>query len=320
MNASKILISDPIADVCISTLKDRGFEVDHRPGLSLAELCEEIQTCRGLIVRSGTKVTAEVIEHADNLKVIGRAGVGVDNIDVTAATKKGIAVLNAAKGNTISTAEHTFALMMALARRVPEAQTSLLNGKWERSKFKGVELYGKTLGIIGLGKIGKEVAKRAMAFSMQVLAFDPLIDSEVFESVGVEACGLDDLFRRSDFVSIHVPFAPQTRHFIGDAQFEICKSDLRIINAARGGVVDEAALYRALESGKIAGVALDVFEKEPPGKNPLFELEKVVVTPHLGAATLEGQNRVAEEIAKVVASFLLNEGVESIVNPEAIQR
>jgi D-3-phosphoglycerate dehydrogenase len=317
---TNILISDPVAEIGISILKQRGFEVDQQAGLSNEELCEKIQAYQGLIVRSGTKVTAEVIEHAKNLKVIGRAGVGVDNIDVAAATKKGIAVLNAANANTISTAEHTFALMIALARRIPEAQASILNGKWQRSKFKGVELYGKTLGIIGLGKIGKEVAKRAMAFGMQVLAFDPLIDLEVFHQVGVEARNLNELFYHCDFITIHVPLTGQTKHLVGEAQFEICKSNLRLVNTARGGVVDEAALYRALKSGKMAGAAVDVFEKEPPGANPLFDLENGVVTPHLGAATLEAQNRVAEEIAQLVANFFLSESVECIVNPEVIQR
>ncbi|MFQ5823982.1 MAG: hydroxyacid dehydrogenase [bacterium] len=319
MTTQKILISDPVADVCLSILKDRGFEVDFLPGLPTNELCNKIGAYEGLIVRSATKVTAEVINHAENLKIIGRAGTGVDNIDVAAATQKGIAVVNAAKANTISAAEHTFALMMALARRIPEAQISILKGQWQKSKFIGIELYGKTLGIIGLGKIGRQVAKRAIAFGMHVLACDPLIESEVFHLVGVKECNLNEIFRQSDFITIHVPFADQTRYLVGEAQFEICKRNLRLINTARGGVVDEAALYRALKNGKIAGVALDVFEKEPPGENPLFDLENVVITPHLGAGTLEAQNRVAEEIAQLVANFLLKKSVENIVNPEVTQ-
>jgi D-3-phosphoglycerate dehydrogenase len=302
----KILISDPVAEVCSAFLKEKGFEVDFLPGLKPEKLLEIIESYHGLIVRSGTKVTAEVIQRADNLKVIGRAGTGVDNIDVAAATQKGIVVLNTAKGNTISAAEHTLALMLALARKIPQAQISMLHGKWEKSKFKGVELHGKTLGIIGLGKIGREVAKRAKAFEMRMIAYDPLINSEVFTSLGVEAIDLQELFRQSDFVTIHVPYIEETKHLVGEEQFEICKRDLRLINTARGGIVDEEALYRALTSGKIAGAALDVYEKEPPENNPLIGLNNVISTPHLGAGTFEAQQRVAEEIAESVANCLQN--------------
>lgn len=315
----KILISDPVAEICLSILQQNGLEVHLQTDLSPQQLREQISGFHGMIVRSGTRVTADIITKAENLKVIGRAGAGVDNIDVSAATRRGIAVLNAAKGNTISTAEHTFALMMALARRIPEAQISLLHGKWERSRFKGVELYGKILGIVGIGKIGREVAKRAQAFGMHVIAHDPLVDASVFKALGVEECDLDALFRRSDFVTIHVPFGKETTGLIGEKQFENCKSSLRIINASRGGVVDEAALHKALTTGKLAGAALDVFEKEPPGEHPLFRLENVVATPHLGASTKEAQVRVAEEIAHVVADFLIHKKFENIVNPEVVK-
>lgn len=316
MSIFKILIADPVADVCLNILKEKGFEIDLLPGLKPVELCEIIGAYHGLIVRSSTKVTAEVIERAIKLKVIGRAGTGLDNVDVVAATQKGIAVFNAAKGNTISAAEHTFALMLALARRIPQAQNSILNGKWERSKFKGIELFEKTLGIIGLGNIGKEVAKRALVFGMKVKAFDPLILPEIFQTVGVKKCDLEEIFRSSDFITIHVPYNEQTKHLVSDSQFEICKNSLRLINTSRGGVVDEAALYRALTSGKIAGAALDVFEEEPPGDNLLFRLENVVFTPHIGSGTLEAQIRVAQEIAELIADFLLMKRVDYIVNPE----
>lgn len=312
------MISDPVADVCTEILNEHHLKVDLLPGLPPHELCERIASYHGLIVRSGTKVTAEVISHARNLKIIGRAGVGVDNIDVAAATGRGIAVLNAVSGNTISTAEHAFALMLSLARRIPEAQISLLKGEWQRSKFKGVELFGKTLGVVGMGRIGREVARRAQAFGMQVVAFDPLIEARVFEELGVQSCDLQELFRRSDFVTIHVPYGEKTRHLVGEAQFSVCKSNLRLVNASRGGVVDENALYQALSANRIAGAALDVFEKEPPRENPLFRLENVVITPHLGAATSDAQRKVAEEIARAVVGFLNHEKVENIVNPEAL--
>ncbi len=316
MSQTKILISDKVADICQTYLREKGFEVDMKPGLPQEELCKTVEGFDGIIVRSATKVTAEMIRSGKNLKVIGRAGAGVDNIDVSVATESGIAVLNAADGNTISVVEFTFGLMLALSRQIPSAHISMLARKWDRTLFKGVELYGKVLGIAGLGKIGLEVAKRAQAFGMKTMAYDPLIGSEVFESAGVEQSDLKEIFLLSDYVSIHVPLNKHTRNLVGPEHFENCQQGLRLINAARGGVVDEAALYQALKSGRIAGAAIDVFEKEPPGENPLIGLENVIITPHLGASTFEAQERVAVQIAEQVADFLLKGTADSLVNPD----
>lgn len=314
----KILISDKVDEACVSKLTSAGLAVTYQPGMHQEELIVAIADYHGLIVRSSTKVTVQVLEQAKNLKAIGRAGSGVDNIDVYAASEKRIAVFNSMGGNTLSVAEHVFALMLALARKVPQSHLSLQQGKWQRNRFQGHELYAKTLGIIGLGKIGIEVARRAKAFGMTILAYDPLIENEVFHTIGAESVDLETLLVRSEFVSLHVPLNSQTKNLISDAEFEICNRQLRLINAARGGIVNEQALYRALTGGKIAGAALDVFENEPPGENPLLDLDNVVVTPHLGASTAEGQRRVAEEIAERVANFLLYKRVENIVNPEAV--
>ncbi len=320
MSNYKILISDKVADICQTYLQEKGFEVDAKPGLSPEALCETITEYHGIIVRSATKVTAEIIRSGKNLKVIGRAGAGIDNIDVTAATERGIAVVNAADGNTISVAEFTFALMLALSRHVPSAHISMLENRWERNLFKGIELYGKVLGIIGLGKIGQEVARRAQAFGMKTVAFDPLVESEVFESAHVEQHDLKEIFHLSDYVTVHVPLNKHTRNLIGAEYFENCKDGLRLINAARGGIVDEAALYRALKAGKLAGAAIDVFENEPPGGNPLIGSENVITTPHLGASTFEAQERVAEQIAEQVGNFLLTGTADSFVNPDFQRR
>lgn len=319
MSTLKILISDPVAERCLSNLRQNNFEVHYEPGLSPEELLEIVGNYHGLIVRSATNVTADVIHRAKNLKVIGRAGTGVDNIDVEAATENCIAVLNSKGGNTISAAEHTFALMIALARNIAVAQASMSAGKWERGAFTGVELFGKKLGIVGLGQIGKEVAKRAKAFGMNICAFDPLLSSDEFTSLGIEQLDLEGLFMHCDFITLHLPLNENTRHLIGEKQFEISKRNLRIINVARGGIVDEGALYDALKTDKIAGAALDVFEKEPPGDNPLIGLKNVITTPHLGASTVDAQERIAEAIAEGVADFLQNKNVDSIVNPEVLQ-
>lgn len=312
----KILISDHVDGCCVEMLHERGFAVDYSPGLSVEQLFEKIADADGLIVRSATKVTAEVMARAPKLKVVGRAGAGVDNIDVAAANKRGIAVFNAAAANTLSAAEHALALMLALAREIPRANSALAQGKWNRNAFQGVELFSKILGIIGLGKIGREVASRARAFGMEIIAYDPLIAPAAFANAGVKACALDEVIRRSDFITIHAPFSGATKYLIGESQFRMCKPSLRIVNNARGGIIDEPALYQALRDGRVAGAALDVFEKEPPGDNPLLKLDNVVATPHLGASTVEAQRRVAEEIARSVADFLLNKKVENIVNPE----
>jgi len=313
-----ILISDNISPVCTDIFTSAGLQVDYSPGLAPDGLLNKIPAYHGLIVRSATKVTREVIEAGRELKAIGRAGTGVDNIDLQAATERGIAVFNSRGGNTISAAEHAFALMMSLARNIPAAHGSMKNGKWERKKFAGVELYQKILGVVGFGQIGREVARRARAFDMQIIAFDPLIPEEVFASSHAENCSLEEVFRQSDFITIHVPLLPETRHLIGTRLFEICKPSLRLINASRGGVVDEAALFKALKSGVLAGAALDVFESEPPGNLKLLNLDNFVATPHLGASTREGQDRVASEIAQTVAAYLKDGQVSNLVNEEIL--
>lgn len=305
MSNKRILILDNVNEICAAILTRQGFDVEVWPEVRTAELLQKIHPFHGLIVRSATQVTAELLQKAANLQVVGRAGVGLDNIDVEAARQKNVAVFNAAAANTLSAAEHTLALMLSLARQIPQAQISMLNGKWDRKAYKGVELFQKTLGIIGLGRIGQEVARRARAFEMRILAHDPWIESEVFKACGARSCTLEELLHQSDFVTVHVPLLPSTRYLLGQEQFDICKNSLRLINVARGGIVDEQALYQALRAGKIAGAAMDVFETEPPVDNPLIGMDKVVVTPHLGASTHEGQSRVAEEIAKRVANFLL---------------
>ena len=318
MTQHKILISDAVSDLCTTTLQSSGMDVTYRPGLLPEDLLNNIEGYRGLIVRSGSKVTADVIAKAHHLKVIGRAGVGVDNIDVAAATKRGIAIVNAPGANTIAVAEHAMALMLALARDIPRAHASISQGKWQKSEFKGMELYGKTLGLIGLGKIGNAVAERAAAFKMTVLAFDPLIPSSSFISTGVVESELPGLLRQSDFISIHSPLTTQTRNMINETTLNMCQPNLYLINTSRGGIVDEQALFEALEDGRIAGAALDVFENEPPGEHPLFRSNRVIATPHLGASTEESQHRVAEEIAKTVADFLLHGKANNLINPEAL--
>ncbi len=316
MERQKILISDAVAETCADRLRGQGFEVDYAPGLDARDLPGRIADCQGLIVRSATKVTAELLTVARNLKVVGRAGTGVDNIDVPRATELGVAVVNSRGANTISAAEHTFALMISLARRIPAAHMSLVSGEWRRSAFVGVELFDKRLGIIGLGQIGREVAKRAQAFGMTVVAFDPLVAAADFETLGVGQETIDTILANCDFVTLHLPINEQTRHLISDAQFAACKPGISIINVARGGVVDEPALHRAIESGRVAGAALDVFEAEPPKDNPLIGHPAVVTTPHLGASTVDAQARVATEIADNVADYLSGAAVNCLVNPE----
>lgn len=311
-----ILISDTLPDICRELLEEKQIAVTYRPDLSAEELLDTISDFEGLIVRSGTQVTADVIRRGKKLKVVGRAGSGVDNIDVGEATENGVAVLNCVGANTLSAAEHTLALLISLARQIPAAHQSLRQGRWDRAKFKGVELNGKTYGIIGLGKIGVEIARRAQAFDMTTISHDPLIPPEVFKDARVESVSLEDLLNRSDFISIHVPLLPETKHLIGVKELQMCKKSLRLINTSRGGIVDETALYQALSEGRIAGAALDVFEVEPPVDNALLSLENVIATPHLGASTYEAQERVAKGIAERVSRFLLDGTAKDLVNPE----
>jgi D-3-phosphoglycerate dehydrogenase len=286
---ARILVSDPIAEAGIEVLRQAG-EVDVRTGLPREELIRCIGDYDALVVRSETKVTADVIAAATRLRIIGRAGVGVDNIDVAAATQRGIIVVNSPEGNTIAAAELTVAMLLALARNIPQADRSLRAGEWKRSKFVGTEVYRKTLGIIGLGKIGREVARRAKGLGMNVIAYDPFTPSEVAERIGVTLTNLDTLLAQSDFVSIHAPLNEQTRNLINAERIARMKDGAFLINCARGGIVDEQALADAIRTGKLAGAAVDVFSKEPPPPdNPLLSLEQCVLTPHLGASTTEAQ-------------------------------
>ncbi len=297
----KILVSDPLAEKGLEILRrEKNCQLDLKPKLPPEDLKRIIKDYDGLIIRSGTKVTKEIIEAAENLKVIGRAGVGLDNVDLEAATKKGIIVMNTPGGNTISTAEHTISLILALARNIPQAYLSLQEKKWDRKKYTGVQLYGKTLGIVGMGRIGTEVAKRMLSFGMAVIVSDPFISLEKAEKLGVHLVESKDLFKKADFITVHVPLTEGTKHLIGKEAFSLMKKEVRIINCARGGIIDEAALLEAIKKGKVAGAALDVYEKEPPTDNPLLNLPQVVVSPHLGASTEEAQVGVAVEIAQQI--------------------
>jgi D-3-phosphoglycerate dehydrogenase len=319
--AIKILVSDKLAKEGLSVLKRVDeFTVDIKTGLEPEELRKIIKDYHAIIVRSGTKVTREVIQAAGNLRVIGRAGVGLDNVDLSTATEKGIVVMNAPVGNTISTCEHTMSMLLALGRNITQANTSLKRGEWKRSQFMGIELYKKTLGIIGLGRIGAEVAKRALSFGMKVIAFDPYLSSEVGKSLGVEMVELADLLKVSDFITVHTPLTENTRHMISDKEFALMKDGARVINCARGGIIDEQALIKAIKQGKVSGASLDVLEKEPPSADyELLKLDNIIITPHLGASTEEAQVNVAIEIAECVRDYLLGRGIWNAVNYPQIE-
>jgi D-3-phosphoglycerate dehydrogenase len=299
----KILVADPLAKDGLELLRLAG-EVTAVSGLSEAELIKLIPDYEALIVRSETRVTAAVLEAGRKLKVVGRAGIGVDNIDVEAATGKGILVVNAPHGNTVAAAEHTLALLLAAARRVPQADASVKRGEWTRSKFLGTEVRGKTLGVIGLGHVGSEVAKRAAGLEMKVFAFDPVVPTERAKVFNVTLVSLDELLEKSDFVTVHVPLVEANRNLIGAVELEKMKPSAILINAARGGIVDEAALYQALSSGVITAAAVDVFQTEPPGENPLLALPNFIGTPHIAASTIEAQASVAVDVAEEVAAVL----------------
>ncbi|RKY38570.1 MAG: phosphoglycerate dehydrogenase [Candidatus Omnitrophota bacterium] len=310
----KILISDKLAEEGIKILKDADFIVDCKYKLDKEELKKVIKDYDAIIVRSQTKLTKDILEEADSLKFIGRAGVGIDNVDLETATKKGIIVMNAPGGNTVSTSEHTFALILSLARKIPYAHNSLKEKEWNRSRFRGVELQSKVLGIIGLGRIGKEVAKRGIAFGMEVLAYDPFISYEIADSLGVRLIDLKELLQKADFITIHTPLTEETKNLISFDEFALMKPTAYLINCARGGIVDEEALYHALSTGKIAGAAVDVFAKEPPLDSKLLQLENIVVTPHLGASTEEAQINVAIEIANCIKDAFLGKAIKNAVN------
>ncbi len=321
MTTFKILISDTISEEGLKILKaEKKLKVAVKTKMSTQELKEEIKEYDALIVRSGTKVTAEIIKAGKRLKLIGRAGVGLDNVDVEAATRQGIIVMNAPGGNTISTAEHTISLLLALSRNIAQAEASLRNNLWERKKYIGVEVFGKTLGIIGLGKIGTAVSKRAKGLGMKVIAYDPFLFSERMLELGIESKGLKEVLRQADYITLHTPLTAETRHMLGEKEFEIMKKGVRVINCARGGIIDEKALLTAIKQGKVKGAALDVFEKEPPRDNPLLKLDCVLATPHLGASTEEAQVGVAKEMASQVADALLHRNVRNAVNFPSIDK
>lgn len=317
--AFRILICDDIAGEGLEIFRrEKNLNPVVKTKLSVDALKKEIADADACVVRSGTRLTREIIEVSQKLKVIGRAGVGLDNVDVEAASKKGIVVMNTPGGNTISAAEHTFSLLMALARNIPQADVSTKKGEWERKKFTGVQLLEKTLGVVGLGRIGTEVAKRAQSFGMKVIAYDPFLSAEKALQIGVELMPMDALLSRADFLTLHMPLSADSKYMIGGEELKKMKKGVRIINCARGGLIDETALAQAIESGHIAGAALDVFENEPPKNSRLLSLAHVIATPHLGASTEEAQIAVSVDVAQSIVDFLLGRGIKNAVNVPAM--
>ncbi|MEM1410039.1 MAG: phosphoglycerate dehydrogenase [Pseudomonadota bacterium] len=316
----KVVISDKLGEDAVRILEARKIDVQFDPGLGKdpAALKAALDDADGIAIRSATKMTAEMIAAAPKLKVIGRAGIGVDNIDIDAATAAGVAVMNTPFGNAVTTAEHAIAMMFAVSRRIPQADVSTKLGKWEKSKFMGRELFGKTLGLVGCGNIGGIVASRAQGLKMKVIAFDPFLSQEKAETLGVELVDMPDLLARADFVTLHTPLTDKTRNIIGREALKVIRPGAYIINCARGGLVDESALLEALDDGRVAGAALDVFEVEPATENPLFGHENVVVTPHLGASTQEAQENVAVQIAEQIADYLLTGAVQNALNMPSV--
>ena len=318
--APKVLVSDKLAESAVQAFRNNGIEVSFQPQLGKDKLALEnaIGDYDGLAIRSSTKVTEKLLQSANRLRVVGRAGVGVDNVDVSAASKNGIVVMNTPFGNSITTAEHAIAMMMAVARQIPEANRSVHDGKWEKSRFMGVELFGKTLGVIGCGNIGSAVCFRAIGLGMKVIGHDPYLSTEKASDLGVEKVELNELLRRSDIVTLHLPLTGKTRNILNANSLAITKKGVRIVNCARGGLVDEAALADAIKSGHVAGAAVDVFETEPPEGSPLIGLPGVVATPHLGASTIEAQEKVAVQIAEQMSDFLLRGAITNAVNMPSI--
>jgi D-3-phosphoglycerate dehydrogenase / 2-oxoglutarate reductase len=315
----KVLVSDNLGDVGIKMFEDEpGIEVDVKTGLTPAELKSIIGGYAALVIRSATKVTEDILEAAVNLKVIGRAGIGLDNVDIPAATKHGVIVMNTPTGNIVTTAEHSIAMMMSLTRNIPWGTSSLKEGRWEKKSLLGREVFNKVLGVIGFGKIGSIVADRGRGLKMHVIVHDPFVAPEQIEKAGFEAVALDELYRRSDYITVHVPKLKDTTGLLNKAAFDKMKDGVMIINCARGGIVDEVDLNEALRSGKVAGAALDVFESEPPGVCPLFEIDRVICTPHLGASTLEAQTNVAVQVAEQIIAYLKEGTVINAVNVPAV--
>ena len=316
----RVLVSDSLAPQGLEIFAQaRGIEVDYAPGLSPDALLEHIREADGLVIRSGTKVTREVLEAAPRLRIVGRAGIGVDNVDMPAATERGIVVVNTPSGNNVTTAEHAIALLVSLARHIPQATASMKAGKWEKSAFTGMELSNRTLGVIGLGNIGRVVAQKAHGLGMRVIAFDPQVPAEIAAKLDVDLVDLDTLLARADALTVHVPKTKDTTGLLGAAAFAKCKRGVLVVNAARGGIIDEKALLAALESGQVGGAGLDVFEQEPPSKDhPLVKHPKVICTPHLGASTEQAQLNVAIQVAEQVRDFLLDGGVRNGVNVPSV--
>lgn len=314
----RVLISDNVSPKCAEYLQSNGIAVDTKTKLTKEQLIAEIPNYDGLIVRSATKVTAEVIEAGSNLKIIGRAGTGVDNIDIPAASKKGIVVMNTPGGNTLSAVEHTCAMISCLARHIPQAHRSLKEGRWDRKVYMGTELAGKTLAIIGLGRIGREVAKRMQSYDMMTIGFDPLVSAEESAEFGVEWLPVEQIWPRADYITVHTPLIPQTKGLIGEKSFPVCKKGVRVVNVARGGIIDEDALVQALESGQCGGAALDVFVEEPPTNAALIQNPHVICTPHLGASTTEAQTRVAVEIAEQFVDAVQGKSLFGAINARAL--
>jgi D-3-phosphoglycerate dehydrogenase / 2-oxoglutarate reductase len=316
---ARILVTEKIADGGLQQLRDAGHEVDVKLGLSPDELLSEVKGAAGLIIRSATQVTAEVLAAGDELVVVGRAGIGLDNVDTAAATERGVMVVNAPQSNVLSAAEHTVAMLLAQARNIPQAHAALVEGRWERSQWTGVELFDKTLGVIGLGRIGKLVAQRAHAFGMKIVAYDPFVSEERTRAISVDLMSLDELIEVSDFITLHVAKTPETVGLVNKELLARAKPGLRIVNVARGGIVDEADLADAIRSGQVGGAALDVFDSEPTTESPLFGLPQVVVTPHLGASTREAQDKAGDTIAEQVELALNGDFVPFAVNVQAAE-
>jgi D-3-phosphoglycerate dehydrogenase len=318
--APRVLVSDELSQAAVQIFRDRGVDVDYMPQLGKDKdaLAAVIDQYDGLAIRSATKVTAKLLERAANLKVIGRAGIGVDNVDIPAASRRGVIVMNTPFGNAITTAEHTIAMMFALARQIPEANASTHAGKWEKSRFLGVELFNKTLGIIGAGNIGSIVADRALGLKMKVIAYDPFLSEERAKKIGVTKVELDELLARADIITLHTPLTDKTRNILSAEALARTKPGVRIVNCARGGLIDEAALAEAIRAGHVAGAALDVFAVEPATESPLFGLPNVVCTPHLGASTTEAQENVALQIAEQMSDYLLTGAVQNALNMPSV--
>ncbi|MCL1631150.1 phosphoglycerate dehydrogenase [Sporolactobacillus sp. CPB3-1] len=311
----KVIVTDPISETGIRSLTNhQEFEVSQKTGLDPDVLAEQLKDYDALIVRSQTQVTRDLIQSADRLKVIARAGVGIDNIDIDAATEKGIIVINAPAGNTIAATEHTMAMMLALARNIPQAYGSLTSGKWDRKRFKGVELYQKTLGVVGMGRIGTEVARRAKGFQMNILGYDPFLTEDRAKKLGIIKASLGEIAAQADFITVHTPLTPETKGLINADFLARTKEGVRIINCARGGIIDEQALVRAVNDGQVAGAAIDVFEHEPPENTGLTQNPRIIVTPHLGASTAEAQEKVAESVSEEIVAIFTSGSVQHAIN------